>query len=118
MTFYHKSIVEFDELRSLAFGSIGATHTNVGAESDHPIALFCLTNTCNTDMIFSHTGGLKDQLIVPAGSFKLIDVRSNLNVNKQDNCVLPIGTQFTVRYVSAPSEGNIYIEIMHDVPQN
>ena len=111
-----KSRAEFDELRSLAFGSISGTYANVGAATDEPVSAFRVTNNTNGDLIVSVDGGTTDHLFVASGSFVLYDVRSNKNTGNQDNFVLPTGTQFAVKQSTAPSEGAVYIDVLHDAP--
>lgn len=104
-----------DTLRTLAFGSIGATYTAVGPPFAYQARIICFTNTTNEDMIFS-MDGMTDQLIVPAFSFKLFDVTTNHRPVNMDDFVFAIGTQWYVRYTAAPSSGAVYIEVVYAQP--
>lgn len=104
-----------DVLRALAYGSIGATYSAVGSPLAFPARIICFTNTTNEDVIFS-MDGVTDQLIVPAGSFKLFDVTTNHKPVNQDDFCFSIGIQWYVRYTSAPNSGAIYVEVVYAQP--
>ena len=104
-----------DVLRTLAFGSIGATYTPVGPPFAFQSRIICFTNTTNEDVVFS-MDGVTDQLIVPAGSFKLFDITTNHRPVNQDDFVFAIGTQWYVRYAAAPASGAVYIEVVYAQP--
>ena len=106
------AIAKLDELRSLAFGGISGSYAAVGSPSEHLIRIFCITNNTEGDMIFT-TDSSRDELFVPAGCFKLIDVQSNINPQFDDRYVLPIGTQFYVKQSTAPVSGSVYIEMFY-----
>lgn len=101
----------FDELRTLAFGSISGAFASIGTPSAYAIRGFCITNDTDGDMIFSDDL-TKDKIFVKAGGFKLWDVQSNINPQFDDKFVLPIGTQFYVRQLTAPTSGSVYIELL------
>ena len=103
--------VRFDTLRSLAFGSISGTFAAVGTPTTQNARLICITNTCDTDMFFS-VDGSNNQLYVPSKSFKLFDLCTN-RTHVDQVFVLPIGTQFYVKQVSAPGSGSVIIEIVY-----
>ena len=103
-----------EPLRSLAFGSISAAYAAVGTPTDNPIRLVCITNNTEGDMIFSRDSALSaGELFVAAGSFKLFDVQSNINPNKEDRYVFDQGTQWYVKQLEAPVSGSVYVEIMY-----
>jgi hypothetical protein len=104
-----------DTLRTLAFGSIGATFEPVGPPFAYQARIICFTNTTNEDVIFSMDGST-DQLIVPAGSFKLFDITMNHRPVNMDDFVFAIGTQWYVRYTAAPGSGAVYIEVVYAQP--
>lgn len=106
---------QVDVLRTLAFGSITGSFVAVGAPLSFQARIICFTNTTNEDVIFS-MDGVTDQLIVPAGSFKLFDVTTNHRPVNQDDFCFANGTQWYVRYASAPASGAIYIEIVYAQP--
>lgn len=103
---------QVDAIRTLAFGSVGATYTAVGTPTTHQARIICFTNTTNEDVMFSDDGST-DQIIVPAGSFKLFDVTTNHRPVNMDDFVFANGIQWYVKYLAAPSSGSVYLEIVY-----
>jgi hypothetical protein len=106
---------QIDTLRTLAFGSIGATYTAVGTPTSYQARIICFTNTTNEDVLFS-MDAVHDQLIVPAGSFKLFDITTNHRPVNQDDFCLAAGIQWYVKYAAVPASGAVYIEIVYTQP--
>ena len=104
-----------DTLRTLAFGGIGATFAPVGPPLSFQARIICFTNTTTEDVIFS-MDGVTDQLIVPAGSFKLFDITTNHRPVNQDDYCFANGTQWYVRYAASPASGAVYIEVVYAQP--
>lgn len=104
----------FEPLRSLGFAGISAAYAAVGSPTTHTVRAFCITNNTQGHMIFSldNTNAAGD-MFVAAGSYKLYDVQANMNANKDDRYVFPIGTQFYVKQVTAPASGDVYVEVMY-----
>jgi hypothetical protein len=109
--------VYFDTLRSLAFGGISAAYAAVGSAVSVPtgnVRLICITNKTAGDMIFSvDNTNVSGQLFIPAGSFKLFDLTSNMVPGKDDGFFLAEGTIFYVKQVTAPTSGAVYIELLY-----
>lgn len=191
MSFTTRAMI--DALRTLAFGSIGATYTAIGMPFEYQARIICFTNTTNEDVLFGTPGlqtagitnitqaangvvtspnhglatgtivritgvvgmtqvnglpytitvvdantfelnvdttsygaylsggvwsfsGVFDQLIVPAGSFKLFDITTNHRPVNQDDFILANGTQWYVRYTAVPASGAVYIEVVYAQP--
>jgi hypothetical protein len=106
---------QVDVLRTLAFGSITGSYTAVGGPFAYQARIICFTNTTNEDVLFSMDGST-NQLVVPAGSFKLFDVTMNHRPVNMDDFCFAIGTQWYVKYASSPSSGAIYIEVVYAQP--
>lgn len=102
--------VSIDVIRSLAFGSVSGTYAAVGGPLTHPVRLICITNSMDADMLVS-IDGTNDNLYLPAGTFKLFDLVTN-RLNNQVTWAFPIGTQFYVKQVAAPSKGRLTIECL------
>jgi hypothetical protein len=110
------SQASIDAIRSLGFASIGATYTAIGAPTEYQTRIICFTNTTDADVLFS-VNGLIDQLIAPAGFFKLFDVTTNHRPVNMDDFVIKANTQWFVKYASAaPTSGAVYIEIIYAQP--
>jgi hypothetical protein len=104
-----------DALRTVAYGSITSSYASVGNPFAYQARIICFTNTTNEDMLFSMDGST-DQLIVPAGSFKLFDITMNHRPTNMDDFCFAIGTQCYVKYTSSPSSGAVYIEVVYAQP--
>lgn len=109
------SQAKVDTLRTVVFGSISGSYTAVGSAFGFQSRIICFTNTTDKDMLFS-MDGVTDQLIVPAGSFKLFDITTNHKPVNQDDFVFAIGTQWYVKYAAAPGSGAVYIEVVYAQP--
>ena len=106
---------QIDAVRTLAFGSLAATFSPIGPPQAYQARIICFTNTTNEDVFFS-MDGVTDQVIVPAGSFKLYDITTNHRPVNQDDFCFANGTQWYVKYVAVPGSGAVYIEIVYAEP--
>jgi hypothetical protein len=102
----------FDSIRTIAFGGISGTYAVVGSPLTVLARGVCFTNNTQGDMYFTDDN-TKDKIFVAAGSFKLWDVQANINPQFDDKYVLPIGTQFYVKQITAPVSGSVYIEVIY-----
>lgn len=106
--------VYLDTLRTLGFAGISGTYAAVGTPLTVEARIISITNNTAGDMIFStDSTNATGQLFLHAGSFKLFDLTSNLVPGKDDNFVLPKGTQFYVKQLTAPTSGAVYIEAVY-----
>ena len=99
----------FEPLRSLGFAGISAAYASVGTPAENPIRVFKITNNTQGDMIFT-TNLAQEEMFLPAGTFTLYDIQSNINPQFDDKFVLAAGTQFSVKQSTAPVSGSVYIE--------
>ena len=102
----------FDEIRTLGFAGISGAYADVGDPLEFPGRGVCFTNNTQGAMMFTDDV-TKDKIFVAAGSFKLWDIQSNMNAQFDDRYVIPIGTQFSVKQITAPVSGDVYIEIIY-----
>ncbi len=108
------SRAHFEPLRTLGFAGISAAYAAVGIPLAHMVRAFCITNDTEGDMIFSLDSTLAaGHMFVAAGSYKLYDVQSNMNVQFDDKFVLAIGEQFYVKQNTAPVSGAVWIECLY-----
>ena len=101
----------FEPIRTIAFGAISGAYASVGAVTTREIRAFCISNNTAGDMFFTTDTG-EDQIFVAAGSFKLYDVQANIGPS-DDKFVLPVGTQFSVKQITAPVSGDVYVELIY-----
>ena len=104
-----------DALRTVVYSSLTSTYAAIGSAFEFQARIICFTNTTNEDVLFSMDGST-DQLVVPAGSFKLFDVTTNHRPVNQDDFCFSIGTQWYVKYAASPSSGAVYIEVVYAQP--
>ena len=109
--FTNKAVL--DTLRTISYTSISSSFAVVGSSQLYPSRLICFTNTTDVNVIFSMDGAT-NQVIVPAGGFKLFDITTNHRPINQDDFCFATGTQWYVKEESAsPSKGAVYIEIVY-----
>lgn len=106
--------VNFDTLRSLAYGSISGTYAALGSALTESARIICFTNKTQGDMIITtDSTNASGMIFVPAGTFKLYDLTANMVPGKDDNFVVAAGTQFYVKQSTAPVSGAVYIEVVY-----
>ncbi len=108
---------EFDELRSVAFGSITGAYLPLGAAQEFPARIIKFTNTTDQDVLISNNGSTNKD-IVTAGGFVLYDITTNHRPVNQDDFCFRVGTQWSLKYVAAPSKGAVYLSIIYAIPTN
>lgn len=104
------AVTRFDQILSVGFASITASYTTVQSPISNVWRIFKITNNTDGDMMFSANGST-DNLFVPAGGFTLYDLVVTVGTGTDiDQMPLGIGTQFYIKYISAPTRGSVYIE--------
>jgi hypothetical protein len=102
----------FDEIRELAFGGISGSYASVGSTFTDQVRGICITNNTEGDMMFTDDV-TKDKIFVASQSFKLWDIQGNINPQFDDKYVLPVGTQISVKQITAPVSGSVYVECIY-----
>lgn len=106
------SIVAYPEtLRSVAHGSITNSYATLGTPIAAPARMFRIINATNGDMLIS-LDGTNNHFFLTANSFVLYDLTAN-RVQHGTSFVLAEGTQFYIKYSSAPSSGSVNIEVIY-----
>lgn len=104
------AVVQIDTLRTKGFAAITNSFTTIGTALTQNWRMFRIVNNTDGDMLFS-VDGTNNNLFVPLGGFLLYDMACNaLNVTDSDWFVMEVGTQFYVKYSTAPTEGDVWIE--------
>lgn len=99
----------YDDIRTVAFGSITGTFTTLGSAFTRPARLIKIVNTTNQTAEIT-TDGTNVEDIVPSNSFTLYDLTTN-RVN-DEGAFFASGTQFSVRRPAAevnPISGSVYL---------
>lgn len=104
--------VFFESIKELAFGGISGAYASVGSATTHAVRAFCISNNTAGDMYFT-VDTTMNQMFIAAGAFRLYDLQSNINPKFDDKFVLEVGTQFSVKQVTAPVSGSVYIECIY-----
>ena len=97
-----------DAVRTLGFAAIGAAYASVGTPFAHAVRMMRLVNLTDGDVMFTDDV-TQDKWPVPHGSFVLYDYAANSN-SKEGNLALPVGTQISVKDMTATTSGSVYVE--------
>ena len=99
--------------RSIAFGAIGAVYMSIGTELEHPARMYEIHNLTDVPLQFS-LDGLVDHFILPASSYKIVDIVSN-NTGNTNGWYIGNGTSFYVKQIGAgaPGSGSVYLSIAY-----
>lgn len=96
-----------EELRSLAFGSVGASYTALGSAMENPIVNYKISNGTDANIIISFDG-VTNHDFVAANGFTLYDVQANHG--KGLAFALTKGAMVYVKRESAaPTSGSVYL---------
>lgn len=99
--------INFEAIRSIAFGSIGPTYVAIGSPIDHDAKVINFLNFTDVQLDFS-LNGVDDMFSFPLGIGPFLfanELGGNLS-----NGVFPKGTQLFVKHGSAvPSTGDCYL---------
>ena len=101
---------QFDAVREVAFGSIGAGYAAVGTSLTDHARLVRFVNQTDAQVYIS-LNGADDHIRMAANSFFILDFSSNKV--RDDGLFLSIGTIFYAKRVSgAPTSGSLWIEVV------
>lgn len=102
--------VDFEAIREVAFGSVGAAYAAVGSALADNARIVGFNNGTNADIYVSFDGST-DHLRVAANSFKLFDFTANKV--REDGYFLANQTQIYQKRVSgAPTSGTFWVEVV------
>ena len=104
--------VSYENLRSIAFGSLSTNYTIVGTAFAHPVRLLKVTNTTDADVLISFDG-ISDKDILPGTSAYVYDYESN-KTSLGGAFEQPTGQAVYAKYTgSAPSKGSVYVTVIY-----
>jgi len=104
------AVLRIAAYRTLNYTDISGTYVALGAAIEHNWRTFKITNNTDGDLAIS-VDGTTNNLFVPAKTFTLYDISTNSPpISPIDNLVIGINTQFYVKSISAPTEGDVYLE--------
>lgn len=102
----------FDTIRTLGFAGISPAYASVGVAFAFTGRAMRLVNATAGDMMFTNDTAV-DKIFVKAGDSVMWNIQSNENPKFDDSYVLPIGTQISVKQVTAPVSGAVYVEVIY-----
>jgi len=98
----------FENIKTAAFGAIGANYSAVGTAFSAPVRLIGISNLTNQNILFSDDG-TNDKVIIPPGGGKVFDVSTNRT--NQENFLIAEGKFAYIKHAGvAPTSGSVYIE--------
>lgn len=102
-------VFRWEELRELAFGSIGASYVAVGTPFGHPALFVQFYSTLDQDVIVSWRADT-DHHVIPAGGQFTFDVGSD---KVTDRLLANAGTQVEAKQGAggAPSSGSLFLSV-------
>ena len=104
--------IKFEELRSLAFGSITGPYVGVGAPFANPVRLLKVTNLTDADLVISFNG-ITDQDIVSAHGGFVYDYASN-KMDPANHLEQPVGDRIYVRVLTTlPTDGGVFVTVIY-----
>lgn len=104
-----KTKATWDELRTLASGSISGTYAAVGSVIEFPIVSMKIYNSTNALLTFS-TDGATDNFVIPSLSAAVWDIASNRVATGEE---LSIKAQTTIYVKGTVASGAVYLEVIY-----
>ena len=102
--------LRIEPLRSLAFGSMGATYVPVGTPTEHPASLMVIQNFTDAYLMFAFNDHTDHIPLSPGGSFT-IDVTANKP--GQVDLMITAGTHVHVKNLGTPTTGSVYVTTLY-----
>jgi len=102
--------VDFEAVRELAFGGIGANYAAVGTATLDYTRLLGVYNSTNEDVYIS-LDGVTNHMRIAAGTGQIYDLTANKV--RDDGLFIKKGTVFYAKRVAgAPASGAVWIQVM------
>jgi len=97
-----------EAVKTLAFGSIVAGYTKIGASYAHPISKIFIVNSTDVALYFSLDAVL-DQIVLPAGGFIMLDI----TIDPTTPDYIPVGDSIYVKRLGVPTSGSVYVSAFY-----
>jgi hypothetical protein len=101
--------VQFNPIGVVAFGALTGSYATFGAAMPGHARIIRFSNSTNADVLIS-SDGTTDNIRVAANSFILFDFSTNRI--QDDGLFVQKGDQFYIKYVTSPSSGAAWIEVI------
>lgn len=106
--------VRFDTVRTLAFGSVGASYSAVGSRVTRPGRILKITNYLDAP-IFVSFDGVNNNDFVPEKGFTLYDFSTNKSATSSEEFLMSNLTQVYVKRAGgAPTAGAVYVTYIYN----
>lgn len=103
-------IMRAEEVKSLAFGSIGAAYAAVGDKLTNPARMVMIQNFTDANLMFSFDGSV-DHLPLKSESSFVFDLTANKSTD--GGFFLEVGTGISVKRIGTPTSGSVYISVFY-----
>ncbi len=97
--------IKFEAIREIAFGSITGSYANFGSVFTRDVFQLVFINNTDADLYFS-VDGVTNNIKMPAFSSRIYDFKTN-------DEYLRHGTQWEIKYASAPTKGWAGMEVIY-----
>lgn len=102
--------VEFEAVREVAFGGIGAGYAALGTAVSDNVRMISISNATNADVYISFDG-TTNHIRLAANSFKLFDFTAN-KVREDGFFLANQTTIYQKRVSGAPTSGSLWVEVV------
>ena len=100
---------DFEAVREVAFGGVGAAYAALGTGTDDYIRIVSIINSTDAD-IYVSTDGTTNHFRIASGTGQIIDLTTN-RASKATGLFLERGTIFYQKHAGvAPTSGNLWIQ--------
>lgn len=103
--------LNFEPLRSLAFGAIGAGYMGIGTAIEHPARQIKIDNLTDASLYFS-INGIDDHFVLPADGFLILDITANQTMVGA-GFFLGQGSRLYVKQLGVPTQGAVYFSVIY-----
>lgn len=102
---------DFEEVRRVAFGDIGALFTGIGSKLAHPARMVVINNLTDATLNIS-TNGVVDHLDIPASASIVFDLTANKT--EVENFAFAKEMRFYVKHLGvAPTLGSLSLSVIY-----
>lgn len=109
----HQIRLGFENIRTLPFGSIGASYTAIGTPLGNPARMIIINNGTDAALGFSDDG-VNDKFVLFAGISMVLDISSNQN--KDDGFFFGKGQSLFVKTIGIPTSGEVFFSVVYGQP--
>ena len=110
MSYSNSVRMRIEALRSLGFGSMGASYVAIGTAFAHPIRILQIQNETDATLLFS-MDGVTDHLIFPSAGGAVYDLTTNKA--REQGWYVSQGTTIYVKNSGTPSSGTVYVSAFY-----